>query len=156
MTDTIISVASQVATPWRGESYYLYGTDTVLTPRDAAVARALGRLGIGAELRQPPDSLGVGRDGRAIAEIALSPEVVRRIRFLRVMPLVYLWSFDGVTLVMPVSAEGRYEVLVFEGAGHALRGEEAAMARSLRDGRPVAFRPPHGRIWPARGSAGLC
>lgn len=131
---TTLSVVA-VAEPWRTNRLYLYGTDTVVAPRDELIPRALVRVGVGTSLHRglpPGDS----------AEIALDPALIERIRFSKAMPLIYLWTFEDAALVMPVGVTGRYHVEAFRGPDAWPRAEARAHALSLERGQAVTYRSP--------------
>ncbi len=118
--------------------YLVCGTRPRALPVEGTLARALRRLGVGAELvidSRPEDSDSL--------EALLSDQLRARIGRLAVWPSVYLYPFEGIYVVMPIDREGRYRVEGFDGPLRMADAEHAALRLADRLTLPVAYRAPN-------------
>ncbi len=107
-------------------------------PVEGTLARALRRLGIGAEL--VVDDAADAIDG---LDALLSDQLRARIGRLQVWPSVYLYPFEGIYVVMPIDRDGRYRVESFDGPLRLANAERAALRLADRLTLPVAYRAPN-------------
>lgn len=118
--------------------YLVCGTRPRALPVEGTLARALRRLGVGAELvidDRPDESDSL--------EALLSDQLRARIGRLYVWPSVYLYPFEGIYVVMPIDREGRYKVEAFDGPLRLVHAERAALRVADRLTLPVAYRAPN-------------
>ncbi len=121
--------------------YLVCGTRPRALPVQSPLARALRRLGVGAEVVVESDQL-AGAQGGLGVESLLPAHLVERVRSLPIWAAIYLYSFEGVVVVMPVDRFGRYLVECFEGPHRDRAAEAFALRAADRLTLTVAFRPP--------------
>ncbi|MCA9559085.1 MAG: hypothetical protein H6704_09855 [Myxococcales bacterium] len=117
--------------------YLVCGTRPRALPVEGTLARALRRLGVGAELvvDDAPDDIDS-------LDALLTDQLRARIGRLQVWPSVYLYPFEGIYVVMPIDRDGRYRVESHDGPLRLVNAERAALRIADRLTLPVAYRAP--------------